>query len=90
MSFPDDRAVNEPMRYMGICGGSGGGWQLDFSGVNALRSAKPSRARWPSLIKLADGMPIFNDGEAAEWMREKSGLPLADCLLVIKEVAESW
>jgi hypothetical protein len=43
------------------------------------------RAQWPHLIKIDDGLPVFDLDEGAAFMAELSGQPLAECRRVIDE-----
>lgn len=37
------------------------------------------RARWPHLIETDEGSPVFHLDNAARWMAELSGVPVAKC-----------
>jgi hypothetical protein len=41
------------------------------------------RRRWPHLIETHEGSPVFHLDNAARWMAEVSGTPLAKCRRVL-------
>jgi len=56
----------------------------DHQGIISAEQVEADRKRWPHLIhKNDDGLPIFDEGEAANFMAELSGLPADDCFEVL-------
>jgi len=55
-------------------------------GVVAEAVAAEDRKRWTRLIKKsANGLPMFDELDALAFVREMSGLPEAECLLVVRQ-----
>jgi hypothetical protein len=43
------------------------------------------RQRWPYLVRVVEGLPVFDLDEGAAFMAELSGHPLAECRRLIDE-----
>jgi hypothetical protein len=58
----------------------------DHAGIISAEQFETDRQRWPHLIYTnEDGLPAFDESEAANFMAELSGLPAEDCLEVLQE-----
>ena len=57
----------------------------NFEDIVAMNVLLSDRERWGHLIKTDDGLPVFDDDEAVQFMHELSGMPEQDCWEVLLE-----
>lgn len=76
-----DALVVLAWRYAAIIG------IVDYEDLNiGDEEIEADRGRWKDLIKVDDGLPSFDDLEAAGYMAAESGATLEECRKVLEEV----
>src|SRR4051812_5017565 len=74
----DDELVLLTWRFAGMIG------IIDpDSGYSRAEQVAADRAKWPHLIELRDGDPVFDFDKCAEWMAELSGEHVEFCRKIV-------